>query len=127
MKYLTKAEIGEGVLHIRDQTPPGTHMRVSHIFERQGDAGFTVSRRRDPMPQGVAVEYHESAGRDLYRSGHDRRALLTRMQFIVQSEARVIDYAQQQRVAAACEVRRVVVPANVIAGARIEIQRVRMW
>ncbi len=74
------------------------------------------------MAQPVAIEEYEAARRDAHRSGHRRPARLAGMQLVIETAAGVVEYSEQHRVAAAPIVGRVVVPANVIAGSRVEIQ-----
>lgn len=76
------------------------------------------------MAQRIAVEEYEAARRDLNRAWHDGGALLARVQLVVEPAGRVVDDAEKHRIAAAGIVRSIVVPADVIARASVEIQRV---
>ena len=51
---------------------------------------------------------------------------IARVQLVVEPARRFVDHADQQRVTTAVVVRRVVVPADVVAGLRVVIQRVRV-
>jgi hypothetical protein len=72
------------------------HARVGHIFEGQRDAHFTLRQGRDAMAQRIAVEEHQSAGRNLASPGSTVARLLTRVQLVVEAAGRVVDQAQQQ-------------------------------
>jgi hypothetical protein len=124
VKHLTKAEVGKGVFHIGDETPPGVHARVGHIFERQGNTGLALARGTDAMSQSVAVEEHQTAGGDLDRPRNHGCTFFPCVQLIIEAAGGVVDHAQQQRVAPAGVVRRIVVPTDVIAGTRIKVERV---
>ena len=76
------------------------------------------------MPQPVAVEKDQPAGRDPGGSGHDGGATLARMQLVVEPAGGFVDHSQQQRVTAAGVVGRVVVPADMVTASRVEIEGV---
>ncbi len=56
------AEVGDGVLHVRDDARNRAHARVGDVFHRQDHTILTRPARRHRMMELVAVEDHERAG-----------------------------------------------------------------
>ena len=100
--------------------------RIGHVLEGQRYPLLAGLQRRDAMPQLIAIEKHHAPGRQLHRAGFRPRPCLASVQFIIETTRRAIDDPEQQRVAAPDVIRGVVVPADVIAGTRIEVERIRM-
>ena len=112
------------MLEMRRQ--PGVHARVRHVLEGERDAPLVLAERRDAVAQRVAVEEHQPAGRNLHRARQRRRRPARACAARSRAGRRIVDHAEQQRIAAARVVGGVVVPADVIARTRVEIQRVGM-
>src|SRR6185312_6078047 len=123
---LAKSEVSERVLHIGDQPPPAAHVRIRQVFERERHPPLPRAGTRDPMAQRVSIEEDEPSWGQPNRSRYDGRALLPRMQLVFEAAGRFVDHAEEQSVAPPLVVRGVVMPADVISGTRVEVQRVRV-
>src|SRR2546430_1162864 len=103
------------------------HALVGDILESQRDPLLVLTQRSDAVPQLVAIEKDESAGGNLHRARHHGRAILTRVQLVVEPARRLIEDTEQKRIAASGVVGGIVMPPDVIARSRVEIQRVSVW
>src|SRR5580692_6116760 len=125
-EYLAESEIRDRILHVGHEAAPAMHARIGEVFKRERDAPLACGQRRDTVAQCITVKEHQSARGDLKRARLRRTLRRARMQLIVEATAGFIDHPDQHRVAPARVVGGVVVPADVIAGLGIKVERIRV-
>src|SRR4029453_3477382 len=120
------AEVGEGVLEVRERALQAAYLLAGDVFQRQHHATVAGLGGADPVVDLVAVENDHGAG-----SGGPCHVLggaagLARVQAAEEPAGRLLDQAHEDSVASALVVGGVVMMAHVIARLGVEVQRAGM-
>src|SRR5262245_5878770 len=117
------AEVGEGVLEVREGALEAAHLLARHVLEGEDDPAVARGGGAHAVIHLVAVEDHHGARRGRHLEIARGASGLARVQPAPEATRRVLGEPHEDGVARALVVGRVVVVAHVVARFGVEVQR----